>query len=116
LTRESLTILERSLGRDHPMTVRGRVHAGAAQSAIGHAAEGEDLMRTGLTQLMDLFPAGHPDVASAQVALAEALAAQGRSNDAMPRLQQALTWRRGHFGATDSRIEAVQRALGALYN
>jgi len=115
LTRESLTILERSLGRDHPTTVRSRVHAGAAQSAIGHAAEGEDLMRAGLTQLTDLFPAGHPDVASAQVALAEALAAQGRSNDAIPLFQQALTWRRGHFGATDPRTEAVQRAL-RLYN
>jgi hypothetical protein len=90
-----------------------RVHAGAAEWWAGAPAAGEPFMRAGLAQLEKQFPGGHPDLAAARFVLGNALRQAGRSTEARPLLQDALSWRQNHFGPTDPRTIETQQALEA---
>jgi eukaryotic-like serine/threonine-protein kinase len=111
LAREALPLVERGLGEDHEATAVARVHAGAAEWWAGAPAAGEPFMRAGLAQLEKQFPGGHPDLAAARFVLGNALRQAGRSTEARPLLQDALSWRQNHFGPTDPRTIETQQAL-----
>ena len=108
LGQEALVALEGGVGPDHPATALARVHVGAALWASGQAATGERQLRDGLQRLERAFPAGHFDLASAQLQLGEALARSGRGPEARPLLQAALEWREAHLGPTDPRTAAAK--------
>jgi serine/threonine-protein kinase len=113
LAREALPLVERGLGEDHVATAVARVHAGAAEWWAGAPAAGEPFMRAGLAHLEKQFPGGHPDLAAARFMLGNALSQAGRSTEARPLLQDALSWRQNHFGPTDPRTIETQQALKA---
>jgi eukaryotic-like serine/threonine-protein kinase len=92
-----------------------------AASLLGEALAGSDpgraeaLLREGLELVRRSLPAGHPDVASAQIALGSFLLDRGRAAEAEPLLREAVATRRARFGDASSRT-AEARARLAVAN
>ncbi|MEM7516783.1 MAG: serine/threonine-protein kinase, partial [Planctomycetota bacterium] len=126
LTREVLTgrqLLDRGVERIHDelsgepliqarlMSTLGRVYHNQ-----GLFAEAEPLFATALERRQEVLKAGHPDIATSHLDLADDLRTQGRLEAAMPHYEQAVSMRRKHFG-TDS-IELAEAlnnmALGLI--
>ncbi|MEO1085707.1 MAG: serine/threonine-protein kinase, partial [Acidobacteriota bacterium] len=126
LTREVPTgrqLLDRGVERIHHelsdepliqarlMSTLGRVYHNQ-----GLFAEAEPLFATALERRQEVLEAGHPDIATSHLDLADDLRTQGRLEAAMPHYEQAVSMRREHFGA-DS-IELAQAlnnmALGLI--
>lgn len=78
--------------------------------------EGLPLVRRVLELRQATLPAGHPEIASAHLDLADDLRVLGRVDEAMPHYQQALELRRHHFGETSLETAQVlnNMALGLI--
>jgi len=87
-----------------------------AASLLGEAlaakepARAEALLREGLAVARASLPPGHPDVASAELALGSFLLGRGRASEAEPLLRQAGATRAARFGEASART-ARARAL-----
>jgi eukaryotic-like serine/threonine-protein kinase len=111
LGRHALLAQERGGAAEAGAMALARAHTGAALCAAGQTAEGERLLRAGVTFFERSFPQGLYDLATAHVLLGEALVRSGRRAEAVPMLRDALEWRVRHLGAGDPRVLEIRHLL-----
>jgi Flp pilus assembly protein TadD len=107
LAQESLAILEKAEGPDHPHLAYPVREIGKIHMAQKRYGEAEPFLRRSLEIRRKELPAGHPEIARAKTLLGSCLAELGRDGEAMALLREAnATFATQHFSHDESAQQA----------
>lgn len=111
-----MEIIDRSIyGEKHRVTIAAFEQLGEVYSQKSQFSQSESYFRKALQGFTDIYPAGHPDIAIAQLGLGTTLFKQHKYNQAEPLLIAAYEF----FSKQSMRGRNLQdtcRALAALYD
>jgi serine/threonine-protein kinase len=114
LARQALAIVEEAEGKDHPHVAFPLREIGANLMASRDAAGAEPIFRRVLAVRQHGLPAGHPDLAQAQISLALCLFRLGRHAEAEVLHSRGRAALVAAFGAGSGRVKEADEQLAQL--
>jgi serine/threonine-protein kinase len=110
--RQALAIQRKVVGDDHINTIAFSINLGRALHTLGENGEADSLLRAAATALDTTNAAHRPWYANAQTGLALVDLTQGRTAEAVSRLERAVDFSTRHLGDDHVRTHDARLALG----
>jgi tetratricopeptide (TPR) repeat protein len=111
---KGLALLERIIGRNHPLYAQSLVYAATISFGFRMHVDAEARLREALAIQRRQLCADHPEIAHTLTTLGQVLSERGRAEEAEVCLRKALALRREQFGPSHAEVAETLHALGAF--